>query len=48
MTTNHAAYLSAGRVEDGQENTWMNHAIKAAIRIARVTDDSVQADKELD
>jgi hypothetical protein len=26
----------------------MNHAIKAAIRIARVTDDSVQADKELD
>lgn len=46
--TIYSAYLSAGRVEDGQEAGWMDRAIKAAIRIAKVTDESVQADKDLD
>ncbi|MFM9961978.1 MAG: hypothetical protein ACKV2Q_12220 [Planctomycetaceae bacterium] len=46
--TIYAAYISAGRVIDGQEAAWMDRAIQAAIRIAKVTDDSVQADKELD
>ena len=44
----YAAYISAGRVEDGKEAAWMDRAIKAAIRIAKVTEESVQADKELD
>lgn len=46
--TIYTAYLSAGRVEDGQEAEWMDRAIKAAIRIAKVTDESIQADKDLD
>jgi len=44
----YAAYIAAGRVEGGQESEWMNVSIKAAIRIARVTDEAIQADKELD
>lgn len=46
--TIYAAYISSGRVADGEEAAWMDRAIKAAVRIARVTDESVQADKDLD
>ena len=46
--TIYAAYIVAGRVEDGQEAAWMDRALKAAFRIAKVTDETVQADKELD
>lgn len=46
--TIYAAYIAAGRVEDGKENTWMDRALKAAFRIAKVTDETVQADRELD
>lgn len=44
----YAAYISAGRVEEGQEAAWMDRAMKAAFRIARITDETVQADRELD
>lgn len=44
----YAAYITTGRVEDGQEAVWMERSIKAAIRIARTTDEAVQADKEVD
>jgi hypothetical protein len=44
----YSAYIATGRVEDGQENAWIDRAIKAAIRIAKVTDETVQADRELD
>lgn len=46
--TIYAAYITAGRVLDGQEAEWMDRSIRAAIRIAKVTDESVQADKEFD
>lgn len=35
-------------VADGKEAAWMDRALKAAFRIAKVTDETVQADKELD
>jgi hypothetical protein len=44
----YAAYISNGRVEEGQENAWMDRSIAEAIRIARKTDASIQADAELD
>ena len=40
--TIYAAYLAAGRVEDGQESVWMERSIKAAIRIAKITDELVR------
>ena len=46
--TIYAAYITAGRVEDGQESAWMERSIKAAIRIAKITDESVRAEKEFD
>lgn len=46
--TIYAAYITAGRVTEGQEAEFMDRAIQAAIRIAKVTDGSVQADKEFD
>lgn len=46
--TIYAAYIAGGVVEDGQENAWMDRALKAAFRIAKVTDETVQADRELD
>ena len=46
--TINAAYITAGRVEDGKESAWIDRALKAAFRIAKVTDETVQADKELD
>lgn len=44
----YAAYIAVGRVEDGNEEAWMDRALKAALRIAKVTDETVQSDKELD
>lgn len=46
--TIYAAYIARGLVEEGKENAWMDRALKAAFRIAKVTDETVQADKELD
>ncbi|MAG95024.1 MAG: hypothetical protein CMJ48_14960 [Planctomycetaceae bacterium] len=44
----YAAYISSGRVQEGTEPDWMKRSIEEAIRIARITDNAVQADKELD
>lgn len=44
----YAAYISAGRVADGQEDVWMKRSIQEAVRIARTIDEAVQADKEVD
>ncbi len=46
--TIYAAYIAAGRVEDGKESAWMDRALKAAFRIAKKADETVQADQELD
>jgi hypothetical protein len=42
----YAAYISAGRVEEGDEAKWMERSIREAIRIAKTTDTAVISDNE--
>jgi hypothetical protein len=44
----YAAYIVAGRVQDGDESQWMERSIRDAIRIARATDAAVISDEEID
>ncbi len=44
----YAAFLAAGKVTTGQEQHWMDQAIRQAIQLARMTDQMVQSDNELD
>jgi hypothetical protein len=43
----YAAYIAAGRVTEGQEQQWMDRAIREAVQIARLTDDAIQSDNEM-
>ena len=43
----YAAYIHAGKVTEGQEQEWMNRAIREAIFIARTTDASIRSDEEM-
>ena len=45
--TIYSAYLTIGRVAEGEENDWLKRSIQDAVRIARITDDNVTADKEV-
>ena len=45
--TIYAGYLNSGRVAEGAENDWLKRSIQDAVKIARITDDNVDADKEL-
>jgi len=45
--TIYSAYLTSGRVPDGEDEKWLKRSIQDAVRIARITDDNVMADKEL-
>ena len=42
----YAAYISAGRVSEGQEVEWMKRSIGEAIKMARATDSAVVSDDE--
>jgi len=44
----YAAYISAGRVPEGEEAQWMKRSIREAIRIADATDAAVISDEEID
>lgn len=44
----YAAYISTGKVEEGQEDAWMARAIQETLKIARATDSAVIADDEMD
>ena len=44
----YAAYISAGRVAEGQEDQWMARAIKEAIKIATTADEAIVSDDEMD
>ena len=44
----YAAYISSGRVEDGEVAKWMRRSIREAILIAQATDDAVVSDDEID
>ncbi len=45
--TIYAGYLTAGRVSEGCESEWIKKSIEDAVRIAKVTEENVQADAEL-
>jgi hypothetical protein len=42
----YAAYIVAGRVDEGQESEFMQKSIRAALRIAKATDEAVVSDEE--
>ncbi|MBC8870408.1 MAG: hypothetical protein H8E44_13380 [Planctomycetes bacterium] len=44
----YAAYISAGRVPEGEEAQWMKRSIREAIQIAHATDAAVISDEEID
>ena len=44
----YSAYISAGRVPEGQEDQWMSRAIKEAIKITTSTDAAVISDDEVE
>jgi len=43
----YAAYISAGRVPEGDEAKWMKRAIREAIIIAQSMDEAVTSDDEM-
>jgi hypothetical protein len=45
--TIYSAYITAGRVEEGQEKEWMRRAIRETYWIARATDEAIRSDTEL-
>lgn len=46
-STIYAAYLAAGRIDEGMEKDWMKRCVQEALWIARITDELVHSDKEL-
>ena len=44
----YAAYITAGKVEEGKEADWMKRSIREAIMIARGVDDAVISDDEVE
>ena len=44
----YAAYIIAGKVEEGQEKAWRDRAIREAYDIARTADENIISDSELD
>lgn len=46
--TIYAGYVTAGEVSDGNEKEWLRRALKEAIALAQLTDESVMADGEFD
>ena len=43
-----AGYASASRIPEDEENKWLKKSLKQALQLAKLTDDSVQADGEFD
>lgn len=46
--TIYAGYTTANKIPEGEEKTWLRRALKEAISLAKLTDDSIQADGEFD
>ena len=44
----YAAYVAGGRVPEGSESEWMARSVEQAIAIAKMTDESVVSDNEMD
>lgn len=44
----YAAYITAGRVTEGEEDLWMQKALRDAVRLAQATDKLIVSDGEFD
>jgi hypothetical protein len=44
----YAAFVAADRVRDGEEQQWIERAIRDAIQLAQSTEKLVQSDSEMD
>ena len=44
----YAAYISTGKVSDGDEERWMQRSVREALVLARATDDAVISESEID
>ncbi|MEE2938592.1 MAG: hypothetical protein VYA84_21615 [Planctomycetota bacterium] len=44
----YAAYITSGRVPDGDEAKWMKRSIKEAVMIGQATDEAIISDSEID
>jgi hypothetical protein len=45
--TIYAAYVTSGRVPQGDETSWMKRSLEEAFWLARATDEVIQSDTEL-
>ena len=43
----YSAYIAAGKVTDGQEQSWMARSITEAVNIAQMADRAIQSDDEM-
>jgi len=43
----YAAYLTAGRVEEGKEEEWMARSLREAVRLAQLAEERIESDSEL-
>lgn len=44
----YAAYITTGRVNEGEEDQWMQKALRDAVRLAQATDKLIVSDGEFD
>lgn len=44
----YSAYITAGKVVEGEQDQWMSRSIKEAIRLAVATDDAIVSDDEIE
>lgn len=44
----YAAYISSGRVSEGEEAQWMRRSIKEATMISQAVDDAIISDAEIE
>lgn len=44
----YSAYITSGKVDEGDEDKWMSRSIKEAIRLAIATDDAIISDDEVE
>lgn len=44
----YAAYITSGKVNEGEENRWMEKALREAVKLAQASDDVIISDGEFD
>lgn len=44
----YSAYITAGKVDEGEEDKWMARSIKEALRLAVAADDAIISDDEVE